>query len=445
MVIISQGYATAMASVLGALLMDSKYCAGDIVFKLDVEHFATAEYQNIFTAIKTRWQEERPIDATLILGDMGTDSIEYRRILLGLLEFSPTAANYREYLGLLLLEYKKYRAAVICEELGELSRVYDHEGLKGKLEELSSVIDGVDTQERPWSLSEMFVDFMGRLGTVPNYLRYGIPKLDQRLYTEMGDYIVIGARPSAGKTALALNLAAKFGEQHKTIFFSMETGYSKLADRFFSNTLHIELRKIKTGDVDDHTFVKAKENFKAQTGNQLYFKKSAGMKAEEICAVALRERAKIIIVDYIGLVASNKKTDYETVTYNSKFFHTFSQRHGVTVVCLCQLSRAGADGVPTMANLRDSGQIEQDADVIMLLYELEESGDRRMIVEKNKEGRTGRFDLGFEGEYQRFFERYSGEESGNIVRNEAGAVPLTGFKVLGKATDEEMQQFFGGV
>lgn len=124
-------------------------------------------------------------------------------------------------------------------------------------------------------------------------------------------------------------------------------------------------------------------------------------------------RAEVIIIDYLSLIRSEGKSLYERVTNISMELHTLAQANKIAVVALSQLNRAGKDE-PDMSSLRESGQIEQDADVILLLHEMGRNvldrdagggdSDRKLIIAKNKEGMTGAIALNFQGEYQRFCE-----------------------------------------
>ena len=139
---------------------------------------------------------------------------------------------------------------------------------------------------------------------------------------------------------------------------------------------------------------------------------AAGWTVQQIKSKAVQLRAEIIIIDYLSLIRGEGKSLYERVTNISMELHTLAQANRIAVIALSQLNRAGKDE-PDMTSLRESGQIEQDADVILLLHEIGRSvldreaggdADRRLIIAKNKEGMTGAITLNFQGEYQRFCE-----------------------------------------
>ena len=132
--------------------------------------------------------------------------------------------------------------------------------------------------------------------------------------------------------------------------------------------------------------------------------KAAGWTVAEIKAEAVRQNADVIFIDYLGLIKSYGKSRYEMTTNTSMDLHTLAQQSEMTVIALSQLKRSDSK-TPTMQDLRESGQIEQDADVIMLLYQPEDNNPgRKVYIAKNKEGETGEITFHFKGIYQKFYE-----------------------------------------
>lgn len=395
-------YTAAQQSIVGALMLEPKQTAARIFDELRDEHFADPTLCNIWRVIKSLWQEDKPIDSVIVLHILGA---EYRPLLVEIIDTTPTTANFPEYIEIVKSEYTAHCAKNIISQMQASSIFQNMDELREKSAELLGLLNGGVRARTTTDIATAFNLFMDDLDRKPEYVKFGLRKLDSRIYSEPGDYIVIGSRPSGGKTALALNFCNVFADKYKTVFFSLETNVSKLSARYFSNALNVDFGKIKRREISDEELKKMYEDFKGIGKKQIHFEPAAGMSAADICAVALREKAQIIVIDYIGLVADSGKTDYERVTAVSKYFHTFAQRHGVSVVCLCQFNRDAAKGRPTMASLRESGQIEQDADVILLLHRPDENATKReLIVAKNKEGETGLFDLEFDGTHQRFYE-----------------------------------------
>lgn len=397
-------YYSAMQAVIGALLIDTKYCAGEVFSRLSDKCFITPELRTIFTAIRTAWQSDGIIDPVVIAGKLPKHS----KLIVEIVDKTPTAQNYRAYVDLVLEQYKSHVAAGLAATVNDYAIIGNLPVVRDKAAELIGVLDNTGTTATSVGLADAFGDFCDELDRNPDYIKFGFPKLDGKLFVELGDYIVIGARPSVGKTALALNFASSFADKYKTLFFSLETSVKKLQARYFSCALGIEFGKIKSRSFSDEEKGQLNERFSTIRHKQLEFVPAAGMSSAEICAEALRQQAKVIFVDYIGLVNEPGKNDYEKVTNASKSLHTFAQQHNVLVIVLSQFSREGAkvakNSAPTMESLRESGQLEQDADVVILLHRPDEGTDRNLYVAKNKEGTIGMLTMGFAGQYQRFTE-----------------------------------------
>ena len=242
----------------------------------------------------------------------------------------------------------------------------------------------------------------------PHYLPWGLPWLDEGLMAEAGDYIVLGGYPSDGKTALALSLAYAQAETRRVGFFSLETSASKLFARLCASVARISSSHIKRRTLtEDECELLASKSDEIRA-RKLQFVRASSMTVEDIGAFARAKQYDVIYVDYLSLIQAQGRTEYDQVRAISKGLHRLAQDNKITVVALSQLSRPeqGKPKIPTLASLRSSGQLEQDADVVMLLYREEPDNirSRRILhVAKNKEGVTGRVALLFDGETQRFW------------------------------------------
>jgi replicative DNA helicase len=196
--------------------------------------------------------------------------------------------------------------------------------------------------------------------------------------------------------------------KYRVGFFSLETSPRKLTDRLMAHLAHVPLSKIKDRDLNDADWAAL-----AQAGTQMAemsidFIDAGGMTVRDIQAVALNKRYQVIIVDYLQIIESATKGSlYEQVTNISKGLHTLGRTNGIAVIALAQLSRAekdkGKPKPPTMASFRESGQIEQDADVALILYPEypNDNRSRRILkVAKNKEGERDKIELDFDGATQ---------------------------------------------
>lgn len=256
-------------------------------------------------------------------------------------------------------------------------------------------------------MEQGLINFYNDLDRTPQYLPWGIYFLDSGLTAESGDYIVLGGYPSDGKTALALSMAYYQAGTLRVGFFSLETKPSKLFNRVFSSAAQVSGTRIKRRNLTDDDFGRLESKAEELRGRDLFMIRSSSMTVEDIAAYTRAKRFDVIYIDYLTLIQAPGRTEFDQATYISKALHRLAQDTGVTVIALSQLSRPenGKVKPPTLASLRSSGQIEQDADIVMFVYR-EEPGmlrSRRILaVAKNKEGETGRVPLLFNGETQTF-------------------------------------------
>ena len=237
----------------------------------------------------------------------------------------------------------------------------------------------------------------------PVYVKTGIERLDEALHISPGDFIIIGGRPSAGKTALSLQIAASMAKQDYTVYyFSLETSKRKLGVRLMANQIYCPLDTVKNKAVSLNEIDGQAKNMKMP----LYIRSAAGKNVAWMKAQALRKKAQVIFVDYLQLIhETGAKDRYAAITAISIALHELAQTTGIVVVALAQLNRnpSKPGATPTNSDLRESGQIEQDADAIILL-----SGDNPdkylFRLSKNKEGEIGDLPITFNKQIQRFQE-----------------------------------------
>ncbi len=306
-------------------------------------------------------------------------------------------------------------AAVIRKARAETADLYDLfsvssdiELLREKATDLLQVFDN-KSQTKCVDVKTDFGKFINRIGLPREYLSTGIKEIDYFLKVEKGDFIVIGGRPSSGKTAITLQIACNIAKSHKVVYFSLETSDDKLFDRIVANKTMTDFSKIKRGELnaDDKQFLI--DEYKEIFANlNLVIVNAAGMSVSQIQSIAIQQKADVIFIDYLGLINSGKESisAYEKTSQISIALHTMAQYQKISVFALCQLNRTGKSE-PDMTSLRDSGQIEQDADAIILLSNIDDSEENKHIKEltiaKNKEGETGKQRICFQGKYQRFY------------------------------------------
>lgn len=309
-----------------------------------------------------------------------------------------------------------------CEMLAEQERLEQLRllGLRlsgaESLDEAGRIVDEVNASAmghgsvKPVSALQMLVDFISRPPEdKPEYIPFGLKALDDAVMLEKGDVLVVGGYSSSGKTLLSLQFALTMAEKYRVGYFSLETGARKLSNRMMAHLLGESLKDIKRGEITDEMrtgAAKISVNMSHQTGH-LDFIEAAGFSARDIQAYALSYRYEIVIVDYLQIVQGEGRDPYSQITGISMALHTMAQMHKIAVIELAQLKRPekvkGKPVPPSMWDFKETGQIENDADVAMLIYP-EDPDDNRshriLKVAKQKDGEKAVFTLKFSGATQ---------------------------------------------
>ena len=386
-------------TILGTMIKRPD-CVGEVMTKLRPKDFDSVATRGLFEAISKLHFGGAPIDAVTVQTEAGED-------------FDVAIEEALKYHTDDILYY--------CDILQEDSRLYDIQcrgmalATSEDLRTANKVIDDINalmvTRQKIELIaaSDAATEFYKRLRNEekPEYLRWGIKSLDEGLFVELGDFVVIGGYPSSGKTLLSLQFAVRMATKYRVGYFSLETNVRKLSDRLMAHMAKVPLSEIKRRMLTEDQW-KAIGSAAAELSKlQIDFISAAGMTVRDIQALSLNKRYQIIFVDYLQLVTSRGKDRYEEVTNISKDLHTMGQLHGITVIALAQLSRPdkskGKPQPPSMSSFRESGQIEQDADVAMLLWPADVNDNRSnriLKVSKNKEGERHRLELIFDGATQ---------------------------------------------
>lgn len=394
-------------TIIGGMLYNPDG-VGEVMAALKpVDFTASKAARGLFEAIYRLYISGAPIDEITLLDEAGE-------------KYAPAINEMRNYVTHDLEHYcdmlqvhSKLAAAqntglaiATAERLDELNPLLDE--LNGLMvsHRGSAIVSAGDAATR----------FVARMtDEPPEYLHWGHEALDEQLHIKPGKFVVIGGYPSAGKTALSLQFAVPFSQKYRVGYFSLETDDESIADRLVSHMAKIPLRTILRRQLSEEEFRAVAGAAAQMRGMRLDTINAAGMTVRDIQAIALSRRYQVIFVDYLQLIrADGGKSRVDQVTSISMDLHTLAQRHGITVIALAQLSRPEKTGgkerdgqykPPTMASLRESGQIEQDADAIMLLYHAnpnDNKSNRILKVAKNKEGERPTVELAFDGARQTF-------------------------------------------
>ena len=387
----------AQHSVLGSALIEPKVVPR-VLSELREEDFS-GPCRTVFSAIGAVFNSGFPVDVVSVANRLGGD---YRRFLTELMQITPTAANVDSYIELC----REQARVLACREIGvELSKCETTDAVR-ELVEAAARLSSSAQRNRTVNMLDSLRGFLKKPDKKIRYLRWPIQELDKVLYVGPGKFMVLGAEPSVGKTAFALQCAWTWATTHRVGFFSFETDPETLFDRLISGFVGVPMQNIKTNRISERGWeqiIRAQDEI---CKRKLDLISAAGMTTSDIRAKIMEAGYDVIVVDYLQIVSAKGGSRYEQVTNISIDLHTIAQSLGVTILALAQLSRTEEkQRTPRNSDLRESGQIEQDADVIAML-QLEKwdkpAGHRKLFITKNKEGELGQLLLTFDGQYQRF-------------------------------------------
>lgn len=387
--------------ILGTALVQPEF-APVILPELTLEDFSP-DLQPVFAALSGSWTTTGKLDAVQICDRYP----EQKEAIMGCCAeydaecIHPSRDNVKAWVQLI----QEQTALTRCQSLAlkiagasydELPELYSQMGeamtLGRNHEDFKSI----------WELTEAYICDLYKPA---QYIPTGVPALDKQLNLSPGNLFIIGGRPSAGKTALSLQIACEMARRgFKTCFFSLETSPATLANRIIANRLAVPLADVKAKKVPQSDLDRLAELRKLP----LFIRSASGRGVGWIKAQAQRMKAQVVFIDYLQILTAEKARDrYQQITNISIALHEMAQTTGILVVALSQLNRnAAGNEVPSTADLKESGQLEQDADAILLLAEKlvhNDAGESfQARLEKNKEGRTGSIPIWFDKERQRF-------------------------------------------
>lgn len=363
----------------------------------------------IFSAIRKLFFDGTPVDVISVNNALGPG---YRDYLLQLMEITPTAAHAEHYMEICRKQSRIYRAQEIAANITQADNIDD---IRNMLEQaIGLMVDKLSLKIT--TMSDALSSFMQRHSGEVNYLPWPIPEMNDRLYAEPGDYILLGGRPSAGKSAFALQCAKYWARNMKVGFFSLETNENKLFDRQMSSMTDLTMDDIKRNRISQRNWDQICAMSTEITSLQLDLIPAAGMSVTDIQAVIMMRGYDLVIIDYLQLINAQGHNRTEKVTNISMDLHTMAQRLRVTVFALTQLKRKESGSTPDNSDLRESGQLEQDGDIILQLVLADEEkpeGPRDLYFTKNKEGTCPMMPLAFDGKHQTFSKA---QKTGEVVQ-----------------------------
>lgn len=396
----------AQKAVIGSMLLEEK-CVPRILSELSPEDFTDPQCRILFLAARQLYTAAKPVDPVTVLECAKADGGEgLYDLVKTCMEETPTVENLGEYIPLLRQEARSIQAQSLGLQLTGTVAPDQIRDLVAQLDALMVDRPGVKVTD----METILLDFYARQKEAPDYLPWGIPAMEDRLKITDGKFVILAGYPSDGKTAMALNAAWAQSKQKRVGFFSLETDDATIGDRLVARIALIAMGRIKDRQLSQEDYDAIGGLSKDFVAHQLEIVDAVGMTAPDIISYARYRRYDVIYIDYLQLIRpTGGRNRTEEVSGISIALHNGARAARITVVALSQLSLPekvnGKTPAPRMRNLRDSGQLEQDADAIMLLYrEKPDDPDSRRVLtlEKNKEGELATMYLAFDGATQSF-------------------------------------------
>ena len=425
--------AEAEQAVIGSMLIDGE-CIALVIERLRANDFYYPQNRAIFETFVSMFLSGETIDPVTVLEKLKEtgvfDESGGRSYLMQLMDITPTAAHVEEYIRILRDKTLLRETAEAAQSI--LNSVYSGEGTAQEIVEnaerllydvregreikglyhIKSVIYDVYTQ-----LDELARN-PGQLPGIPT----GVGELDTFISgLNRSDLVLMASRPGMGKTSFALNIgmhAAKISGK-AVVFFQLEMSREQLGLRLLSSEALIDSRKLRTGTLNDEEWGRLAHASEVLSKTSMYIDDNPALTVADMKSKCRRlgSNLGLVIIDYLQLMQSGKRVENRTTEVSdiSRALKIMAKELNVPVLCCAQLSRAAeqrSDKRPMLSDLRESGAIEQDADVVLFLYrddyynkETEDPNTAECIIAKNRHGATGTIKLHWLGQYTTFSSR----------------------------------------
>ena len=419
-------------SVLGAM-MESREAIANVIELIDSDDFYKPAHGRIYEVILELYGRGEPADAITVADELGRggaiDSIGGKPYILSLLEAYPTASSAAHYARIVeehSLLRKLVEAGTRVQELGFSLP----EDVSEAVDDAERVIYEVGNRRlrddivpiKPLLGHSMdMIEKLYEAGEHVTGLATGFPDLDElTLGFQPATLIIVAARPSMGKSSLlgdfALNAALRHGQP--VVIFSLEMGRHELVQRFLSSEARVDSQRLRRGSLHEQDWTRLSSALGRLAEAPIYIDDSASISLMEMRAKCRRLKARqglgLVIIDYLQLMQSPRRSEnrQQEVSEISRSLKILSKELNVPVLCASQLNRAVEarhDKRPFLGDLRESGSIEQDSDMVMFIYRDEvynpdssARGEAELILAKHRNGPTGTVRLAFMNQYTKF-------------------------------------------
>lgn len=416
-------------SVLGAILLDSSYLNLVLEILPNTEAFYEPNNKLIYETMLEMFSSGKRIDYITVLDNIAIDSgpkEEMKNYMLDIVQIVPSMSNVESYAKIIRDKYGLRSLISLARDIIQESTVNgDSEKLLEFTEERLNDIRMGKSSEAIVSLKDVLVEEFEKLEKLNSEncdeilgLPTGYNDLDFAITgLNKSDLILLAARPGMGKTSFALNIAKYVSEKSKTVIFSLEMSKEQLAARLLSMEGKIAGNKIRRGKLNDDEWSRLIKASDGYSKSNLYIDDTAGITVNEMKARVRRlGDVSLVIIDYLQLISSSRRVSnrVQEISEITRELKIMAKELNIPIICLSQLSRASEqrlDHRPMLSDLRDSGSIEQDADIVMMLYRERyykplddriDPNECECIIAKNRHGETKTIIFNWEPEYTKF-------------------------------------------
>lgn len=419
-------------SVLGALLVDPDCITVVLEHLTKAEMFFKRQHAELFEVFLNMFNFSQTVDFITVLNETDKagifeDTNAAKLYLVQLMELVPSTANVVDYCQIIKDKYYRRKLIAAANEIGEITREGD--GTAAQLldmaeQKIYDIRQGRDSSEL-MPIDKVIIDAYDRLRNLTSEdrelylgLESGFSRLDELMTgLNKSDLILLAGRPGMGKSAFALNIATNVAKKYDkdVVVFNLEMSCEQMINRMLCSEAQISSENLQTGRLSTDQWMQLAGSAEILSKTRMYMDDTPGITVAEIKAKVRRlKNLGLVVIDYLQLMSGggrseNRVQEISKITRNLKIM---AKELNVPVLVLSQLSRATEqrpDHKPMLSDLRESGSIEQDADIVMFVYregyynpEVENPFLAKCILAKNRHGSTGEADMRWDGQFTKF-------------------------------------------
>ncbi len=424
-------------ALLGSLIIDPE-SFDKVAGVITSEDFYLDEHKHIYSALVKMYNQSKVIDMVTLVNTLveegDRDHAGGTQYIALIANSVPAVSNIRDYARIVKDKSTLRRLIGICDDIS--TTAYDEgapvktivDGAEQKIFDITHNNDTKDFRHIRDILQNVYQDIetLAETNGAVTGAKTGFSALDKMLIQMgKGDLVIVGARPGMGKTSFALNIATNVAKQNKSVaIFSLEMSGEQLVTRVLSSEALVDSSKLRTGQLKTEDWDNIAGVISSLSGCNIYIDDTSAITTAEMKSKLRRiPNLGLVVIDYIGLMQTTSNSDNraQQVGEISRNLKIMAKDFGVPIVCCAQLnrgteSRTGDGKRPTLADLRDSGSIEQDADIVLFLYrdeyykDISGSDDQgqdsanvaEVIIAKNRHGSVGNVKMGWIGQFTKF-------------------------------------------